>query len=678
MRHALPLAAAARAAVSRPNLTFLICAVLCLLSLALVPRVTMRASNLDLIDPDLPEVSRFLHFAQEFGNPNPLIISLSQGDPDQLADAVENLAPRLAALDGVDHVVYRLPIKDNILERAGMGPYFTDDLESRFFLFVGLKDLRSDVTITAPIVTAIETILQNHLNENLNFGLTGIPKYALDDSKIIRQDITTWSIVSILVVGLIFIFGFRKWYRPLAAVACLPVGVLPTLAVISFYPGHITLLSSMFASVLFGLGIDFGIHIVSTFEFLTARGIPVKQAAVQVIAELESSLSTSALTTAGGFGVLAFSGFKGFAELGFIAAVGTLFCLFAAVTLLPVLLSRRAGENAASRTTENLKSIRTFPSHPLLALLIALAASAWLFLGTPAFEDDYRALQPADSPALALEDFMIRQSDYSPYFAAFIRENARAAEALTEQLRELKSVGSVRSLTDLSYFYEEGETPEPVPESFKRLFLDSGGRYAVYAYPAGNIWNPKEKQEFLQEMRDLDSEVTGMPFLGDFMMNHAMSALKDTALWACLWLIFILALDFRAPVPVLIALTVPAATLGITLSVMALSGLNFNPLNVMAFPIILGISVDDGVHLLHRLTKASEGQESDIRRAARGVLLTSLTTAAAFGCVALGDHRGLRSFCLTILIGVGAALPAALGLVPTLAKRLMVVAGRSA
>jgi predicted RND superfamily exporter protein len=87
---------------------------------------------------------------------------------------------------------------------------------------------------------------------------------------------------------------------------------------------------------------------------------------------------------------------------------------------------------------------------------------------------------------------------------------------------------------------------------------------------------------------------------------------------------------------------------------MAVLDIKFNLNNIMAFPLILGIGIDDGVHILHRYIE--EGKRSIdrvIKYTGRAVLLTSLTTIIAFGVMAFGSRRGIASFGLLIAIGVG-------------------------
>jgi uncharacterized protein len=52
----------------------------------------------------------------------------------------------------------------------------------------------------------------------------------------------------------------------------------------------------------------------------------------------------------------------------------------------------------------------------------------------------------------------------------------------------------------------------------------------------------------------------------------------------------------------------------------------------------------------------------------KAVLVSGLTTLLGFGALVLADHPALHSIGLTVLIGIAAAIPAALFVVPSLAR----------
>ena len=77
---------------------------------------------------------------------------------------------------------------------------------------------------------------------------------------------------------------------------------------------------------------------------------------------------------------------------------------------------------------------------------------------------------------------------------------------------------------------------------------------------------------------------------------------------------------------------------------MALTGMKFNFTNFMALPLIIGIGIDDGVHMLHRYRIEGRGSiPIVVKYTGRAILLTSLTTMIGFGSMGLASHKGMAS-----------------------------------
>jgi hypothetical protein len=234
------------------------------------------------------------------------------------------------------------------------------------------------------------------------------------------------------------------------------------------------------------------------------------------------------------------------------------------------------------------------------------------------------------------------------------------------RLADDETVGSVRSIRDLEVF---GVVPAVDP-AFLAGFRSDAGRYAVYAYPREDVWRPEAQETFLAHMRAIDPEVTGLPVLGRFMVDRSRRALVVTStLGAALLAVWVLA-DFRRPLPALLA-ALPAVLTATGLhALMKLFGVPWNPLDVMALPVVLGIAVDDGVHLVHRFLAEGGDLRRTLAGTGRSIVLTSATTVAAFGALAFTSHRGLASFAVALTLGVVTALLLTVLMLPQLLRRL--------
>lgn len=658
--------------VRRPR-TVLALLVLALgLSAAALVHLPIHTSNLDLIDQELPEVKRFLDFAHEFGTPNVLVVTLEGTDETALQTAVDELGPQFRVLPGVRTVIDRVPYDPAVLRDVGADPYLASEKRDLFMIFVQPSDPHSRADTIAPLIEGVRGVLSTaHLQERgVKPGMTGVPVYAIDDRDVIQRDMSKLSFLSFGLIAVLFVAAFRSLRRPLLAMIALFSGVLLTAGLIRLFPGHLTLLSAFFASTLFGLGIDYAIHIINRVEEFIASGTPEREAIPLAVAAQANELATAAITTAFGFYAMAFSGFRGFEELGLIAGSGVLICLLVMITALPALLILIPGRWRGARpfTERKLGRLLYTLHHPLLAGVLILLILGGLALGGPGFDNDYLNLEPHDSEAVRLERAIAAHTDFSTQFAVFVTDSRARAEQIANRAMDDATVGEVRSILDLEMLQDASPVHAPFPDYFRAGFVSSNGNYAVYAYPRVNVWDPAGQKIFVEAMRKIDPAVTGMPFLGSFMVARSQRALYVTAALCSLLLLLAVAVDLRRPL--LIAL----AVLPVALTVLALRGLMtalhvpLNPLNVMALPIVIGIAVDNGVYLVHRFMAENGDVFRTLAGTGRSVLITSSTTIAGFGALVFTSHRGLASFAIALTLGVSAALLIALFVLPQLLR----------
>jgi len=667
------LGGAARRSTARPRTTLGIALLIAAVGgLFAATRLELKTSNLDLIDPSLPEVARYLELARSFGSPNLLVAALEGPDAGELTRAADDLAAAARSAPGLRSVVARLPFRDEILVPLGIDPYFRSRDGGMIFLFFQAEDQRSEATRLAPFVSGVRRAAQGLElgRRGISVGFTGLPQYALDDRDFVRGDVARLSGLAFLLVLGIFVIGFRGVREPALAMATLALAALWTAGVAAWVPGHLTLVSAFFFSILFGLGIDFGVHLVERAEELRARGLDSRAALVEAVRLLAPGLGTGAATTAASFFLLLASGFRGFAELGWLAGIGVLLALAAMVTVLPALLLLFPGRSRARRNEER-RSGRLLMAlqRPVIAAPLCLAALSVLWLGIPEFDGNYLDLEPPGSEAVRIERAMVGRSDFAPQFAAFVAADETAASELAERLRAEPVVGEVRTVSDFAPLLAlEAEVPGAW-ERFRDLYVDRSGRYAVYAFPREDAWQPDFQNRFLTRMRAIDPRATGMPFVGHFLVERSFRAVRVTALLAALALVLLVAADMAGLARTLLAILPPFLGVALMLAAMSLLGLSFNPLNVLALPVVLGIAEDSGVHLVHRFVAESGDLERTLAGAGRTILLCGATTLAGFGPLVLARHPGLASFATALTLGVGASLVVSLVVLPQLLAR---------
>jgi predicted RND superfamily exporter protein len=104
---------------------------------------------------------------------------------------------------------------------------------------------------------------------------------------------------------------------------------------------------------------------------------------------------------------------------------------------------------------------------------------------------------------------------------------------------------------------------------------------------------------------------------------------------------------------------------------MAAAGLELNLFNIVVLPTIIGVGIDNAIHIRHAHLREGRGSiPRVIAGCGKAALLSSATTAIGFGAAALAHHVGIASLGWLALLGVACAfvgstvaLPALLSLV---------------
>jgi predicted RND superfamily exporter protein len=124
----------------------------------------------------------------------------------------------------------------------------------------------------------------------------------------------------------------------------------------------------------------------------------------------------------------------------------------------------------------------------------------------------------------------------------------------------------------------------------------------------------------------------------------------------------------RRPAHILLVLVPLLLAAVLTVAVMVLLGLSFNFANIIVLPLLLGLGVSSGIHLVMRQREEKESARVLAGSTPRGVLFSGLTTIAAFGSLTLFGHRGMTSMGLLLAIAISFTLIATLVVLPSLAE----------
>ena len=210
-------------------------------------------------------------------------------------------------------------------------------------------------------------------------------------------------------------------------------------------------------------------------------------------------------------------------------------------------------------------------------------------------------------------------------------------------------------------------TVSSLPGSVRDRLVTRSGRLIGYVHPRDTIFEPAALAEFNRASSRVAADAIGFPVLFERMSGRITSGFAEALGLASVLIVVLLLLDLRSPYRVALALLpVVLGTLWLV-GLMGATGTTFNLANLIAIPLILGVGIDSGVHLIHRQRiESNEPIAVVLAQTGRAILIASLTTMIGFGSLVLANHRGIASLGLLLLLGVGACMVASLVVLPNL------------
>jgi hopanoid biosynthesis associated RND transporter like protein HpnN len=217
-------------------------------------------------------------------------------------------------------------------------------------------------------------------------------------------------------------------------------------------------------------------------------------------------------------------------------------------------------------------------------------------------------------------------------------------------------------------------TLETLPAGIRDRFVTSKGRFIGFLYPSDNVFDPVALEPYIEASRRVSATTTGYPLMFYLMSDRITSGFRVAVAAGLVIVVIILLIDFRNARDVLLAIVPLAFGMVWMLGGMRVFGIPFNFANMVGVPLIIGVGIDNGVHVVHRIRlEGDEGMRIVLRHTGRAILISSLTTMIGFGSLALASHRGLMSLGTVLLLGVGSCLITSTVVLPNLLVALRLV-----
>jgi uncharacterized protein len=217
--------------------------------------------------------------------------------------------------------------------------------------------------------------------------------------------------------------------------------------------------------------------------------------------------------------------------------------------------------------------------------------------------------------------------------------------------------------------------PEPpefkdLPPSLVDRFMsqrDEGAKpaYLLKIYGRGDIWDMDSLEKFVHQVREVDPRATGNPLQAYEASREMKRSFEQSAIYSLLIITVVLWLDFRSLWYCFLAAFPLLVTMVQTFGLLAWINQPLNPANMIALPLLMGIGIDYGVHIVHNYLEQNRNYRMSAATAL-AVTVDALTTIIGFGSLLLASHCGLQSLGRVLTLGIAICTVVSLIVLPAL------------
>lgn len=340
--------------------------------------------------------------------------------------------------------MYRWSPDDELLTFTVQPNFPLDDLDATRESVYGLRD----------VAAGIEEEM-----DGIHIGIGGEIAQNQDEQDAASADMLVPALVALLLIVLLFAVSFARFRNIFFAILTLIVGILLTAGAIALTVGHLSFITSAFVVILIGLGIDFGIHLVSNFDDFRSRGDDPPTAIRKVMHAGGTPIILGGVTTAAAFFTLSVARMPAVTEFGIIAGLGVVLTLAATMILLPALMLSFGSKGDVRSFRRRFlvdygflagvgSAISRHRRAAVIAILVITVLAATI---VPANRVDYDMLSmgPSSGPAVDTQRTIMDRMEVSPFTALTTADSVGEARKTADALRRQSLVSRVASISDL-------------------------------------------------------------------------------------------------------------------------------------------------------------------------------------------------------------------------------------
>ncbi|SDZ76548.1 Predicted exporter [Desulfuromusa kysingii] len=550
------------------------------------------------------------------------------------------------------------------------------------------------------------------LPDGIQANLISGHAYTLANAQTIQKDMKLVLLVSgmgILLLFFLFLRSIRALFVYLLPLFSMAMALVVTAAWFKPLSG----ITVGFGAVLLGITIDFGLHV-----YFALRYGRCQQGREQLLCAVSRPVLFGALTTLAAFAVLLSSALPGQRQLAIFAMAGIVTALLLALLVLPHFIGPNKENGASSLRQLRRHVYDRIPSLRIAVLLIWLGVVGFAAVQAqdlkinaelrqlsylpPALQQAEqalgetwgnmrsRALVFASAPdlegALELNEDIWRKLQGHGMLKDIVslapllpsqqtqQQNLHAWRTLWQERQAtvrdlLQLTGQKYGFADNAFdpFWERLNEPERLvtPELLERWGLEKALNNLLLKNDQGYqlLTLIPDQADLIQQLGEDFADLPGITLVSQRRFSQQLSYeigadFSRFITLAGVAVLVLLVLLFRRIPEVLLALLPVLTGVLVMFGGMGWLGLEMNLFNVVASILIIGLGVDYGIFMV------CHGQQEEHLASSRAILISGLTTLIGFGALVLAKHPALHSIGLTVLLGISAAVPTAVLVIP--------------
>ena len=591
---------------------------------------------------------------------------------------------------------------------------------------VYLRDSKSDTM--ERVVDAIQPALVRFEEKGFTFHLVGFPIEAVVAGRDLAESTAALTPFTALIIALIIYALTRSWQAVVITMSTMGVGLLWTFGLLAWLDWPQDSILQVLAPLILIVGVSDAIHVLSrnSVEVGKRGGAPSREARSKAVLAAAQDMGPpclmTTLTTGAAFLSFLLSDLVTFVHFGLISAFGIGACLVLTFSLLPVLVrwlpaSGARAERASGAWNAVLEAVvrtaarRSVPILVATGLLFAVCGVGWVgYLEVDTNLSEMVGLRSrvirwyrfVDERLRGLDSLEIDVAlpERSPIEAP---ETQEALAAFAEFLESTEGLGPATSVQDLisrlnrvlhdddPAFERPGASAAANAQLLELVSLDDPDTLSAWlsfdrSHFRISVEGPPDStrgrgavltrvREYVQAKIPADWKVTLTgPFAMHFDWVTAVQSTQFRSFGGAFLLVFVLVALFLGSVRLGLAAMVPALLPAVaTLGFMGFAGVSLDVGRVMIAAIVIGIAVDDSVHLLSQYRRrrvrgdtARDAIRSSVFHVGRAVVVTSVALALGFLTLMTSAWETISSFGFFVSVAILVALVAALFVLPAI------------